>query len=134
MKKLILIFLCLLVFVGCDTADIKVVNENGIAYFYESTITPKIFLNGDEDKEVEDVCFFGNLITAIENKPIVSDICECDVLYHVTIRNYSFAFHDHGIAIFESLDGCIKAKKVVGFVECDAQTMEKLFIPLRSTR
>ena len=51
MKKLLALVLLAfsLCFVACDTADIKIGSENGVAYFYESTIVPKMVLSGEEE-------------------------------------------------------------------------------------
>ena len=140
MKKLnvafILCMLALLIvfsFAGCDTADIKVGEENGVAYFHNSTITPKMVLIGEEDKEIEDEYFFGNLITAIEGKPVIAESdCNCLARYTVVIKQYHFSMHSHGIEILEYANNGRKYINYIGRVECTQEEMGKLFAVLEN--
>ena len=133
MKKYLLLFLSvvtLLFSVACDTADIEVgVYENGTAYFNDSTIVPTMILQGEEEKEIEDKAFFGRLANAIQDKPVINEVCNCVALYNVAINEYRFALHTHGIAITRYDEGILNYKHIiyVGAVECDRATMDELF-------
>ena len=138
MKKYLVLFLAfftLLFSVACDTADIEVgVSENGLTYFHNSTIVPKMTLGGEEDKEIEDKAFFGYLIEAIEDKTVVATECDCQSTYTVAIKQYRFAMHSHGIIVTRYDEGIFnyKHKIYVCEVACDAQTMDRLFSILES--
>lgn len=133
MKKLLALVLLAfsLCFVGCDTADIQVGSENGVAYFYTSTIVPKMVLSGEEEVEIENKAFFGALVDAIEEKPIRSieeQACNCAPIYRVKIKDYTFILHStHGIEIQKSVGKWIKAIEHIGIVECSQAEMEQLF-------
>ena len=132
MKKILALclFLCTLFLVGCDTADIKVGSENGVAYFYQSTIVPKMILMGAEEVEIENKKFFIALVEAIEEKPIVSieeRQCNCAPIYRIAIKEYVFILHPHGIEIQQAAGGCVKTKLHHGIVDCSEEEMQKLF-------
>ena len=134
MKKIIAIILMLLLmlsFVGCDSAKIEVGAENGVAYFNRGTLTPTILLKGETDTKVEDKYFFGKLVKAIEEKPTVDPVCECQPIYNVGIDKYTFGLHSHGITISYPMGKNIKGTNIFA-VECTEEEIGELLIILAS--
>ena len=132
MKKKFLFLVFLLLFfplVGCDTADIEIGVNDGVAYFNESTITPDIYLiNGSENIKIEDEYLFGVLIDAIEGKTVtMHDDCDCQPIHSLKIKDYKFILHNHGILIKQSAKGNVKHINYIGFVECNEETMNDIF-------
>ena len=132
MKRIIAVFLMLLLmlsFVGCDSAKIEVGAENGVAYFHVSTIVPKMILKGETEIEIEDKTFFGKLTAAIEDKPTVDPVCECQPIYNVGIDKYTFGLHSHGITISSPMRKNIKGTNIFA-VECTEEEIRELLIIL----
>lgn len=129
MKKLIIIFASLLIlfsFAGCDTADIKVGTKDGVAYFYVGTITPKMVLLDESQTEIESDEFFEKLINAIEFKQTVDAVCNCQPVYTVKIKKYTFELHSHGITVKYPMGNNIKGVNVFS-VSCTNEEMTALF-------
>ena len=137
MKKLIALalvvaaLLCCLV--GCDSAKIDVGSENGVAYFHVSTIVPKMILKGEPEIEIEDKTFFGKLTAAIEDKPTVDPVCECQPIYNVGIDKYTFGLHSHGITISYPMGKNIKGTNIFA-VECTEEEISELLDILDSVK
>ena len=113
-------------FVGCDSAKIEVGTENGTAYFHYSQTTPDIILKGESETKIDDASFFGKLRTAIDGKPSVDDVCNCDAIYNIRIDKYSFGLHTHGIMVSSPMGYGIKGVNVFT-VECSEEEMNELF-------
>ena len=103
MKKIIaicvIVVLTCLSFASCDSANIAVGVEDGAAYFHYSQTTPDIILKGESETKIEGASFFGKLRTAIDGKPAVEDVCNCEAIYNVRIEKYTFGLHTHGIMV-----------------------------------
>lgn len=130
MKKIIALALAVVTLlcclVGCDTAKIEVGVENGTAYFHYAQITPDIILTGESETEIEGTSFFGKLRTAIDGKPAVDDVCNCEAIYNVRIDKYTFGLHTHGIMVSSPMGNNIKGVNVFT-VECSEEEMNELF-------
>ena len=132
MKKIILGLLMIfsITLFGCDSANLDVgVREDGTIFFIDSTITPDIYLiNDDENILIEDEYLFGKLKETIEDKTVVMhDNCDCQPVYSIKIKDYSFSLHNHGILIKKSISKNVKHIEYIGFVECDSAIMEEMF-------
>ena len=130
MKKIIALALAVVTLlcclVGCDTAKIEVGVENGTAYFHYSQTTPDIILKGESETKIEGTSFFGKLRTAIDGKPAVEDVCNCEAIYNVRIEKYTFGLHTHGIMVSSPMGNNIKGINVFT-VECSEEEMNELF-------
>ena len=137
MKKLLALALVVVALVcclvGCDSAKIEVGAENGVAYFHVSTIVPKMILKGETEIEIEDKTFFGKLTAAIEDKPTVDPICDCQSIYNVGIDKYTFEIHTHGITITSPMGKNIKGINIFA-VECTEEEMNELLAILDSVK
>ena len=136
MKKIVAISIMLLLmlsFVGCDTAKIEVGAENGVAYFHYSTIVPKMVLKGESEIEIENKSFFGKLTAAIQDKPTVDPVCECQPIYNVGIGKYTFGLHSHGITISSPMGKNVKGINIFA-VECTEEEINELFDILDSIK
>ncbi len=111
---------------GCGSASIKVGIENGTAYFHYSQTTPDIILKGESETKIDDDSFFGKLRTAIDGKPAVDDVCNCDAIYNVRIDKYTFGLHTHGIMVSSPMGYGIKGVNVFT-VECSEEEMNEMF-------
>lgn len=130
MKKIIaicvIVVLTCLSFAGCDSANIAVGVEDGAAYFHYSQTTPDIILKGESETKIEGTSFFGKLRTAIDGKPAVEDVCNCEAIYNVRIDKYTFGLHTHGIMVSSPMGNNIKGVNVFT-VECSEEEMNELF-------
>lgn len=134
MKKIFLTLVLLLSFVslvGCDSANIAVGVEDGVAYFHTSTSTPQVVLKSEKETEINDATFFENLVSAIDGKPAVNDVCNCKAIYNIKIEKYSFGLHTHGISISSPIGHNIKGVNIFT-VECTEEEMNALFSILES--
>ena len=126
MKKIIAICISITLFclslVGCDSANIEVGVEKGTAYFHYSQTTPDIILTGESETEIKGTSFFGKLRSAIDGKPAVDDICNCEAIYNVRIDKYTFGLHTHGIMVSSPMGNNIKGVNVFT-VECSEEEM-----------
>ena len=129
MKKILVFALAVVTLlcclVGCDTAKIEVGAENGVAYFNDSTIVPKMVLKGESEIEIEDKSFFGKLTVAIQDKPTVDPVCDCQPIYNVGIDKYTFGLHSHGITISFPMGKNIKGVDIFA-VECTEKEINEL--------
>ena len=129
MKKILIIFASLLIFfsfTGCDTADIEVGTKDGVAYFYVGSITPKMLLLGENEIEFENDEFFEKLVSSIEFKQTVDAVCNCQPVYTVKIKKYTFELHSHGITVKYPMGNNIKGVNVFS-VSCTNEEMTALF-------
>ena len=130
MKKIIaicvIVVLTCLSFASCDSANIAVGVEDGAAYFHYSQTTPDIILKGESETKIEGTSFFGKLRTAIDGKPAVEDVCNCEAIYNVRIEKYTFGLHTHGIMVSSPMGNNIKGINVFT-VECSEEEMNELF-------
>ncbi len=129
MKKILTLILAVVAilccFVGCDSAKIEVGAKNGVAYFNDSTIVPKMVLKGESEIEIEDKSFFGKLTAAIQDKPTVDPVCDCQPIYNVGIDKYTFGLHTHGITISSPMGKNIKGTNIFA-VECTEEEINEL--------
>lgn len=137
MKKILSLILALITLmfclVGCDSAKIEVGTKNGVAYFNDSTIVPKMILKGENEIEIEDKSFFDKLITAIEGKTTVDPVCDCQPIYNVGIDKYTFGLHTHGITISSPMGKNIKGTNIFA-VECTEEEINELLDILDSVK
>ena len=85
-------------------------------------------INDDENILIEDEYLFGKLKETIEDKTVVMhDNCDCQPVYSIKIKDYSFSLHNHGILIKKSISKNVKHIEYIGFVECDSAIMEEMF-------
>lgn len=136
-KNISLIFtLVLFVLVGCDSAKIEVGVRDGLVYFNDSIITPDIYLiDGKENLKIEDEYLFGKLIDSVEGKSVtMHDDCDCQPVYSLKIKEYSFALHNHGILIKKSVSKNVKHIEYIGFVECESPSMEEMLEVIEEAR
>ena len=130
MKKILSLVLAIVTLlfclVGCDTAKNEVGVENGTAYFHYAQKTPDMILTGESETEIEGTSFFSKLRTAIDGKPAVDDVCNCEAIYNVCIDKYTFGLHTHGIMVSSPMGNNIKGVNVFT-VECSEEEMNELF-------
>jgi len=129
MKKILVIFTSLLIllsFAGCDTADIEVGTKDGVAYFYVGSVTPKMLLLDEPQTEIESDEFFAKLVSSIEFKQTVDAVCNCQPVYTVKIKKYTFELHSHGITVTYPMGNNIKGVNVFS-VSCTNEEMTALF-------
>lgn len=130
MKRIIAIcviaVLTCLSFIGCGSAKIEVGAENGTAYFHYSQTTPDMFLKDESETKIDDASFFGKLRTAIDGKPAVNDVCNCEAIYNISIDKYIFGLHTHGITVSSPMGKNIRGVNVFT-VECSEEEMNELF-------
>lgn len=129
MKKtiiLLLVALTLLSFVGCGSNKLDIGIKEGVAYFECSQSMPQIILGGESETVIEDEAFLDALISAIDGKAAVEDICNCKALYNIRIDKYNIGLHTHGISVTYPMGHNIKGLNIFS-VDCTDEEMNALF-------
>ena len=136
MKKYVVIFLTLLItlsMIGCASDRIEVGVEDGKAYFQDWGKTPDIILKGENEIVIRDDSLFYKVMALISGKPAVEDMCNCEAVYTMYIKEYTFGLHTHGIVISKPMGRSIKGVKVFS-VDCTEEEMNELFDILKSAK
>ena len=123
---LLLVALTLLSFVGCGSDKLDIGIKEGIAYFECSQSMPQIILGGESETVIEDEAFLDALISAIDGKAAVEDMCNCEALYNIRIDKYNIGLHTHGIRVTYPIGHNIKGLNVFT-VDCTDEEMNALF-------
>ena len=123
---LLLVALTLLSFVGCGSDKLDIGIKEGIAYFECSQSMPQIILGGESETVIEDEAFLDALISAIDGKAAVEDMCNCEALYNIRIDKYNIGLHTHGISVTYPIGHNIKGLNVFT-VDCTDEEMNALF-------
>ena len=123
---LLLVALTLLSFVGCGSDKLDIGIKEGIAYFECSQSMPQIILGGESETLIEDEAFLDALISAIDGKAAVEDMCNCEALYNIHIDKYNIGLHTHGIRVTYPIGHNIKGLNVFT-VDCTDEEMNALF-------
>ena len=123
---LLLVALTLLSFVGCGSDKLDIGIKEGIAYFECSQSMPQIILGGESETLIEDEAFLDALISAIDGKAAVEDMCNCEALYNIRIDKYNIGLHTHGIRVTYPIGHNIKGLNVFT-VDCTDEEMNSLF-------
>ena len=128
MKKIVLLLLTLtlLSFIGCDSDKLDIGVKDGVAFFDCPQSKPQIVLGGESETVIEDEVFFDALISAIDGKAAVEDMCNCEALYNIRIDKYNIGLHTHGISITYPIGHNIKGLNVFT-VDCTDEEMNALF-------
>ena len=128
MKKIVLLLLTLtlLSFIGCDSDKLDIGVKDGVAFFDCPQSKPQIVLSGESETVIEDEAFFDALISAIDGKAAVEDMCNCEALYNIRIDKYNIGLHTHGISITYPMGHNIKGLNVFT-VDCTDEEMNALF-------
>ena len=123
---LLLVALTLLSFVGCGSDKLDIGIKEGIAYFECSQAMPQIILGGESETVIEDEAFLDALISAIDGKVAVEDMCNCEALYNIRIDKYNIGLHTHGISVTYPIGHNIKGLNFFT-VDCTDEEMNSLF-------
>ena len=123
---LLLVALALFSVVGCGSDKLDIGIKEGIAYFECSRSMPQIILGGESETVIEDEAFLDALISAIDGKAAVEDMCNCEALYNIRIDKYNIGLHTHGISVTYPIGHNIKGLNVFT-VDCTDEEMNALF-------
>ena len=129
MKKtivLLLVALILLSVVGCGSDKLDIGVKDGVAFFDCPQSMPQIVLSGEYETVIEDEAFLNALISAIDGKTAVEDMCNCEALYNIRIDKYNIGLHTHGISVEYPMGHNIKGLNVF-VVDCMDEEMNVLF-------
>ena len=144
MKKtvaLLLMLILLFSLCACSFVGVEITVADGVVHV-NSTLSQKVTLVGDEDKEIENREFYEKLMNAIDGKSAeAADLpeghmfnCECEETYMLRISgNYPYGYyltlHNNGIDISQFCK-FRKCMDLLGFVEVDEATMTELICML----
>lgn len=129
MKKtivLLLVALILLSVVGCGSDELDIGVKDGVAFFDCPKSMPQIVLGVESETIIEDETFLNALISAIDGKAAVEDICNCEAIYNIRIDKYNIGLHTHGISVTYPIGHNIKGLNVFT-VDCTDEEMNVLF-------
>ena len=128
MKKIVLLLLTLtlLSFIGCDSDKLDIGVKDGVAFFDCPQSMPQIVLSGEYETVIEDEAFLNALISAIDGKAAVEDMCDCKALYNIRIDKYNIGLHTHGISVTYPIGHNIKGLNFFT-VDCTDEEMNALF-------
>ena len=87
---------------------------------------PQIFLGGESETVIEDEAFLDALISAIDGKAAVEDMCDCKALYNIRIDKYNIGLHTHCISVTYPMGHNIKGLNIFT-VDCTDEEMNALF-------
>ncbi len=136
MKKYIIVLIVSLIMfsmAGCSSDRVDIGVEDGKAYFHDWGKTPEMILYGENEIVIRDDALFYKLMALISGKPAVEDLCNCEAVYIMYIKEYTFGLHTHGIVISKPMGRNIKGEKVFS-IECTEEEMNELFDILKSAK
>ena len=113
-------------FIGCGVDNMEIGVRDDVAYFHRSDVMPKIILCGESETVIEDEAFLNALISAIDGKAAVENMCNCEALYNIRIDKYNIGLHTHGISVTYPKGHNIKGLNIF-LVDCTDEEMNVLF-------